>query len=85
LEKFGWKLGVAKHWDFLFSVASGGNVSQAIVFRKKIYYEYKNMEKCMFLSKYSSEINNAISSMFRTQYTPDFFVAEHYDLRNTIS
>jgi hypothetical protein len=23
--------------------------------------------------------------MFRTQYTPDFFVAEHYDLRNTIS
>jgi hypothetical protein len=39
----------------------------------------------MFLSKNSFERNNTISLMFRTQYTPDFFVAEYlqyYGLRN---
>jgi hypothetical protein len=39
----------------------------------------------MFLSKYALDRNKTISSIFRLQYTgtPDFFVAEHYDLRNT--
>jgi hypothetical protein len=38
----------------------------------------------MFLSKYS--LYNTIASMFRTQFIPpDFFVAEYYGLRNTIS
>jgi hypothetical protein len=38
----------------------------------------------MFLSKYSLYRNNAIASLFRTQYTPDFLIAESYGLRNTI-
>jgi hypothetical protein len=38
----------------------------------------------MFLSKYSFDRNNAIASLFRTQYTPDFLIAEYYVLRNTI-
>jgi hypothetical protein len=33
----------------------------------------------------SVERNNTMSSMFRTQYTPEFFVAEYYGLRNTSS
>jgi hypothetical protein len=39
----------------------------------------------MFLSRYFVDRNNTIASMFRTHYTPDFFVAEHYCLRNTTS
>jgi hypothetical protein len=35
----------------------------------------------MFLSKYSLDRNNTIDSLFRTS---DFFIAEYYDLRNTI-
>jgi hypothetical protein len=38
----------------------------------------------MFLSKYSLDRNNIIASLFRTQYTPDFLIAEYYGLRNTI-
>jgi hypothetical protein len=38
----------------------------------------------MFLSKYSLDRNNTISSLYRTQYTPDFLIAEHYGLRTTI-
>jgi hypothetical protein len=38
----------------------------------------------MFLSKYSLDRNNAIASLFRTQYTPDFLIAEYYGLGNTI-
>jgi hypothetical protein len=37
----------------------------------------------MFLAKYSLDRNNTIESMFRTQYTPDFLVAEYYGLRKT--
>jgi hypothetical protein len=38
----------------------------------------------MFLSKYSLDRNYTIASLFRTQYTPDFLIAEYYGLRNTI-
>jgi hypothetical protein len=38
----------------------------------------------MFLSKYSLDRNNTIALLFHTQYTPDFFIAEYYGLRNTI-
>jgi hypothetical protein len=38
----------------------------------------------MFLCKYSLDRSNTIASLFRTQYTPDFFIAEYYGLRNTI-
>jgi hypothetical protein len=38
----------------------------------------------MFLSKYSLDRNNTIASLFRTQYTPDFLIAEYHSLRNTI-
>jgi hypothetical protein len=38
----------------------------------------------MFLSKYSLDRNNTIASLFRTQFNPDFWVAEYYGLRNTI-
>jgi hypothetical protein len=38
----------------------------------------------MFLSKYSLDRNNTIASLFRTQYTPNFLIAEYYGLRNTI-
>jgi hypothetical protein len=38
----------------------------------------------MFLSKYSLDRNNTIALLFRTQYTPDFLIAEFYGLRNTI-
>jgi hypothetical protein len=38
----------------------------------------------MVLPKYSSDRNNTIGSLFRTQYTPDFFIAVYYGLRNTI-
>jgi hypothetical protein len=38
----------------------------------------------MFLSKYSLDRNNTIALLFRTQYTPDFLIAEYYGLRNTI-
>jgi hypothetical protein len=38
----------------------------------------------MFLSKYSKDRNNTIASVFRTQHTPDFMIAEYYGLRNTI-
>jgi hypothetical protein len=41
-------------------------------------------KKVMFMSKYSLVRNNTIASLFRTQYTPDFFIAEYYGLRNTI-
>jgi hypothetical protein len=41
-------------------------------------------EKVMFQSKYSLDRNNGIASLFRTQYTPDFLIAEYYGLRNTI-
>jgi hypothetical protein len=39
----------------------------------------------MYYSKYALDRNNAISSMLRTQYAPDFFVTEYYILRNTTS
>jgi hypothetical protein len=38
----------------------------------------------MVLSKYSLDRNNTVASQFRTHYTPDFFIAEYYGLRNTI-
>jgi hypothetical protein len=38
----------------------------------------------MFQSKYSLDRNSTIASLFRTQYTPDFLIAEYYGLRNTI-
>jgi hypothetical protein len=38
----------------------------------------------MFHSKYSLDRNNTNASLFRTQYTPDFLIAEYYGLRNTI-
>jgi hypothetical protein len=41
-------------------------------------------ETVMFMSKYSVDTVDTIptiSSMFRTQYTPDFFVAEYYGFR----
>jgi hypothetical protein len=38
----------------------------------------------MLLSKYSLDRNNINSSLFRTQYTPNFLIAEYYGLRNTI-
>jgi hypothetical protein len=38
----------------------------------------------MFLSKYSLDRINTIASLFRTQFTPNFLVAEYYGLRNTI-
>jgi hypothetical protein len=45
----------------------------------------KHGGKVMFLSKYSLDRNNIISSMFRTQYIPDFFEAEYHGLQNTAS
>jgi hypothetical protein len=80
-----------EHWDLpntvIFQskdVASGGSVSQAVVFRyKEIGATIKIGKKVIFLSKYSLDRNNDIFSMFRTQYTPDFFIADHYGLRNT--
>jgi hypothetical protein len=36
----------------------------------------KNREKVIFLSKYSLDRNNIIFSVFHTQYTTDFFVAD---------
>jgi hypothetical protein len=41
-------------------------------------------KKVMFLSEYSLDRKNTIASLFRTQYTPDFLIAEYYGLRNTI-
>jgi hypothetical protein len=41
-------------------------------------------ERIMLLSKYSLDRNNTIASLFRTQYTPDFLIAEYYGLRDTI-
>jgi hypothetical protein len=41
-------------------------------------------KKVMFLSEYSLDRNNTIASLFRTQYTPDFLMAEYQGLRNTI-
>jgi hypothetical protein len=38
----------------------------------------------MFLSKYSLERNYTIASLFRTQFTPDFLIAEYHGLRNII-
>jgi hypothetical protein len=38
----------------------------------------------MFPSQYSLDRNNTIASLFRTQYTPDFLIAEYYGLLNTI-
>jgi hypothetical protein len=40
----------------------------------------------MVVSKYSLDRNNTgtIASLFRTQYTPNFLIAEYYGLRNTI-
>jgi hypothetical protein len=39
-------------------------------------------KKGMFLSKHVVDRKNNISSMFRTQFTHNFFVAEYYGLRN---
>jgi hypothetical protein len=39
----------------------------------------------MFRSEYSLDRNNTSASLFRTQYTLDFLIAEYYGLRNTIS
>jgi hypothetical protein len=41
-------------------------------------------KKVMFLSKYSSDRKNTIASLFLTQNTLDFLIAEYYGLRNTI-
>jgi hypothetical protein len=38
----------------------------------------------MLTSKYSVDRNNTIASLYRTQYIPDFLIAEYYGLRNTI-
>jgi hypothetical protein len=63
------------------------------VFRKSKYSATKKSgincvrsieKKVMFLSKYSLDRNNTIASLFRTQYTPDFLIAEYCGLRNTI-
>jgi hypothetical protein len=41
-------------------------------------------KKIKFLSKYSLDRNNTFASLFRTQYTLDFLIAEYYGLPNTI-
>jgi hypothetical protein len=38
----------------------------------------------MFLPKYSLDRNNTIALLLRTQYSPDFLIAEYYGFRNTI-
>jgi hypothetical protein len=63
------------------------SVSQTILFRNKEIGDKscgKHRKKVMFLSKYSLDRHNTIDSLFRTQYTPDFLIAENYSLRNTI-
>jgi hypothetical protein len=65
------------------------SVLQTIVFRNKEIKSGINCvrsidKKVMFLSKYSLDRNNTIASLFRTQYTPHFLIAEYYGLRNTI-
>jgi hypothetical protein len=54
----------------------GGSVSQTILFRYK-----ENSIWRIFRHKHYRYIT--LLPMFLTQYTPDFFVAEHYGLRNT--
>jgi hypothetical protein len=63
------------------------------VFRKPYYSATKKTgincvrsieKKVMFLSKIFLDRNNTIASLFRTQYTPDFLIAEYYGLRYTI-
>jgi hypothetical protein len=64
---------------------------QEAVFRKRkksgVFCVKKNIKKrVMFLSKYSLDRNNAlVLLMFRPQYTPEFFLADHYGLRNPTS
>jgi hypothetical protein len=63
------------------------SVPQTIVFRNKEIGDKlcgKHIKKVMFLSIYYLDRNNSIASLFRTQYTPDFLVAEYYGLQNTI-
>jgi hypothetical protein len=54
---------------------------QTIVFRNKEIGDKlcgKHRKKSyMFLSKYYLDRNNTIASLFRTQYTPDFLIAEY--------
>jgi hypothetical protein len=63
------------------------------VFRKTKYSATKKSvincvgsieKKVMFQFKYSLDRNKTIASLFRTQCTPDFLLAEYYGLRNTI-
>jgi hypothetical protein len=63
------------------------SVPQTVVFRNTEIGDKlcgKHRKKVMFLSKYPLDRNNTIASLFRTQYTPDFLIAEYYGLRNTI-
>jgi hypothetical protein len=43
-----------------------------------------NEKKIIFHSKYSLDRNNTKASLFRTQYTPDFLIADYYGFRDTI-
>jgi hypothetical protein len=55
------------------------SIPQTLVFRSKEIGDKlceKHWKKVMFLSKYSLDRNNTIASLFRTQYTPDFLIAE---------
>jgi hypothetical protein len=70
----------------------GGSVSQTIVFRYDEIGDIlhtKHRNKVIFLSKDSLERNETFSSMYRTQYNPDCFVAElfaeHYTVCTSIS
>jgi hypothetical protein len=63
------------------------SVPQTIVFRYKEIGDKlcgKRRKKVMGMSKHSLDRNNTVASLFRTQYTPDFLIAEYYGLRNTI-
>jgi hypothetical protein len=63
------------------------SVTQTIAFRYQefryigIVWEASEKSYSMFLSKYSLDRNNKIASLFRTQLTPDFLVAEDYGLQ----
>jgi hypothetical protein len=62
------------------------SVPKTIVFHNKEIGDKlcrKHRKKFMFLSNYSLDKNNTIDSLFRTQYTPYFLIAEYYGLQNT--
>jgi hypothetical protein len=65
----------------------GGIVSLTIVVAAKksgVYCVRNNEEMVLFPAKEYLEWNITVCPMFCTQCIPDFFVADHYNLRNTI-